>query len=799
MKKKNEIILWFKDLNKNDIPVAGGKCANLGELLGQISVPVPNGFAVSAYAYREFLREKKADKKIEAMLSGLDISDMEALQQTSDSIRKHLEGLDMPEKVERAVLDAYKKLCDEAGAKKTPVAVRSSATAEDLPGASFAGQQDTFLYVTEKNLIESVKKCWSSLFSPRAIVYRRENGFSDSQVLISVAVQAMVDARSSGVMFTLEPVSGARDKVLINASWGLGEAIVSGQVTPDEFVVDKESMGIVARQVVKKERQIVADKGGSTKWAAVAKNKRDQPSITDEEILRLAQYGMQIEKHYGVPQDIEWSVDKDGRIFLLQARPETVYGARGAEAEKERKDVMEEEILVKGLGVSPGLGSGQVRILLDPKDIASFKEGEVLVTAMTTPDWLPAMKIASAIVTDLGGKTCHAAIVSRELGVPCVVGSEQATKVLKNGQTVTVNGQRGLVFQGALSTPKEERAAAPAAGPIDMSAQAITGTKVFVNLAVPEIAQKVARETNADGVGLLRAEHLMLSIGKHPRLLLEEGGSQVMIDTFARGVGQVAEAFFPKPVIYRFLDFKPDEFLELPGGEKYERGHVGPNPMIGYRGQHRYIKEDDIYRLELQAIRKVRETMGLTNVWVMLPFVRTRRVFRRAVEIMHEEGLDHRGNADFQLWIMVEVPSACFMIEEFCKEGIDGISFGTNDLTMLVLGVDRNDVSVQDLYDERNLGVLRAIAYTIAVCRKHGVTTSICGQAPSMYPDYLEFMIRCGCTSISVLPDTVVSSRRNVAMVERKILLEKALGMVSKPRIAKIPMEDIFFWRFVEE
>ena len=799
MKKKNEIILWFKDLNKDDIPVAGGKCANLGELFGQISVPVPNGFAVSAHAYREFLREKKADKKIEAMLSGLDTSDMEALQQTSDSIRKHLEGLEMPEKVEKAVLAAYQKLCDEAGAKEAPVAVRSSATAEDLPGASFAGQQDTFLYVTEKNLIESVKKCWSSLFSPRAIVYRRENGFSDSQVLISVAVQAMVDARSSGVMFTLEPVSGARDKVLINASWGLGEAIVSGQVTPDEFVVDKESMGIVARQVVKKERQIVADKGGSTKWAAVAKNKRDKPSITDEEIVRLARYGLQIEKHYGVPQDIEWSVDKSGRIFLLQARPETVYGARGAQAQEQRREGMEEEILVRGLGVSPGLGAGKAKILLDIKDIASFNPGEVLVTKMTTPDWLPAMKIASAIVTDLGGKTCHAAIVSRELGVPCVVGSEQATKVLKNGQTVTVNGQRGLVFKGTLSPPKEEAAAGPAAGPADMSAQAITGTKVFVNLAVPEIAQKVARETNADGVGLLRAEHLMLSIGKHPRLLLEEGGAQVMVDTFARGVGQVAEAFFPKPVIYRFLDFKPDEFLELPGGEKYERGHVGPNPMIGYRGQHRYIKEDDIYRLELQAIRKVRETMGLTNVWVMLPFVRTRRVFRRAVEIMHEEGLDHRGNADFQLWIMVEVPSACFMIEEFCKEGIDGISFGTNDLTMLVLGVDRNDISVQDLYDERNLGVLRAIAYTIAVCRKHGVTTSICGQAPSMYPDYLEFMIRCGCTSISVLPDTVVSSRRNVAMVERKILLEKALGMVSKPRIAKIPMEDIFFWRFVEK
>jgi pyruvate,water dikinase len=361
---------------------------------------------------------------------------------------------------------------------------------------------------------------------------------------------------------------------------------------------------------------------------------------------------------------------------------------------------------------------------------------------------------------------------------------------------VTVDGQRGLVFKGAAM---EQEAVKAQVAPLDVTAQVVTATKVYVNLSIPEIARKVAQETNADGVGLLRAEHLMLSIGKHPRLLLEEGGEQKMIDTFSRGIGQVAEAFFPRPVVYRFLDFKPDEFLELPGGEKYERKHVGPNPMIGYRGQYRYMKEDDIFRLELKAIRQARETMGFTNIWVMIPFVRTLRVFRETVRIMREEGLDHRGRPDFQLWIMVEVPSACFMIEEFCREGIDGVSFGTNDLTMLILGVDRNDVSVQELYDERNLGVLRAIAYTIAICKKHGVTTSICGQAPSVYPDYLEFMIRCGCTSISVNPDTVVLSRRGVAMVEQKIQTEKALGMVCKPKIAKIPMEEVFFWRSVED
>ena len=793
---KGDFVLWFKDLGKEDIPLVGGKCANLGELLGHIGVPVPNGFAVSAHAYQFFLEKTGATKKIHGLLSGVDMADIESLHNASRKIRKYVEGLAIPKGMEKAILDAYEALCKQVGKKTVAVAVRSSATAEDLPGASFAGQQDTFLNVTRKSLLKSVKQCWSSLFTPRAIVYRKEKGFSHEEVLISVAVQEMVFSEASGVLFTLEPVSGDMDKLVINAAWGLGESVVSGQVTPDEFVLDKKTLGIVDKQVFKKDRQIISDKKGSTKWAQVPKKLQKQPALSDDAIIRLAEYGVQIENHYGSPQDIEWALDTEGRIFILQARPETVHGDQGTVKQEEGGDFVEEDILVRGMGVSPGRGSGKVKVILDVKGISSFQEGDVLVTEMTTPDWVPAMKIASAVVTDLGGKTCHAAIVSRELGVPAVVGCENATKVLKDGQVVTVEGQRGLVFEGAIAQREAEKTAVV---PVDFSAQMTTGTKVYVNLAVPEIAEKVARETNADGVGLLRAEHLMLSIGKHPRLLLEEGGNQVMIDTFARGIGQVAEAFFPKPVIYRFLDFKPDEFLELPGGEKYERDHVGPNPMIGYRGQHRYIKEDDIFRLELQAIQKVRDTMGLNNVWVMLPFVRTRRVFRQAVQIMREEGLDHRANADFQLWIMVEVPSACFMIEEFCKEGIDGISFGTNDLTMLILGVDRNDVSVQDLYDERNLGVLRAIAYTIAVCKKHGVTTSICGQAPSVYPDYLEFMIRCGCTSISVLPDTVVSSRRGVAMVEKKIQMENALGMATNPRIAKIPMKDIFFWRFVED
>jgi pyruvate, water dikinase len=793
--KKSDLIIWFKDLSKDDIPLVGGKCANLGELYGKIGVPVPNGFAVSADAFRIFLEKNRAAEKIDALLAGLDVNNPAILEETSRKIRAQLESLPMPKEIKDSILTAYRELSKERGRKEVAVAVRSSATAEDLPGASFAGQQDTFLNATGRTLLQRVQQCWGSLYTPRAIFYRQEKGFAQDKVLISVAVQEMIDSKVSGVMFTLEPVQGDRSKVVINASWGLGEAIVSGQITPDEYTVEKGTFRILDRKIFKKQRQIVYDRGGGTTWAAVPEEMQNVQALADAAIVRLAQYGVQIEDHYGTAQDIEWAVDRDDRMFVLQARPETVHQGKVSVERRGVKEEMEQEILVRGLGVSPGQGSGEAKVVVSAKDIGSFQERQVLVTEMTTPDWVMVMKKASAIVTDLGGKTCHAAIVSRELGIPCVVGTENATKVLKGGVLVTVDGRRGLVFKGA-AVKKEEAKPSPAL--VAASIQPITATKVYVNLSVPEIADKVAKETDADGVGLLRAEHMMLEIGKHPRLLIEEGGEQKMVDTFSHGIGKVAEAFFPRPVVYRFLDFKPDEFLSLPGGEKYERDHVGPNPMIGFRGEYRYAKEDDLFRLELRAVRHVRKTMGFNNVWVMVPFVRTLPVFRKTVQIMREEELDNRADPDFKLWIMVEVPSACFMIDEFCREGIDGVSFGTNDLTMLVLGVDRNDTSVQEIYDERNLAVLRAIAYTIAVCKKHGVTTSICGQAPSVYPDYLEFMIRCGSTSISVNPDAVVSSRKMVDAVERKILVEKALGITPRPRIAKIPMEQVEFWRLAE-
>jgi pyruvate,water dikinase len=793
--KQNDLVIWFKELSKDDIPRVGGKCANLGELYGKIGVPVPNGFAVSADAFRIFLEKNRTAKKINALLAGLDVTNPAILEETSRNIRAQLESLPMPKRIKDSILTAYQELCKKRGRKEVAVAVRSSATAEDLPGASFAGQQDTFLNITGRTLLQRVQQCWGSLYTPRAIFYRQEKGFPHDKVLISVGVQEMIDSKVSGVMFTLEPVQGDLSKVVINASWGLGEAIVGGQITPDEYTVEKGTFRILDRKIFKKQRQIVYDRRGGTAWAAVPEEMQNVQALADAAIVRLAQYGIQIEEHYGAAQDIEWAVDRDDRMFILQARPETVHQGKVSVEIRGKKEDMEQEILVRGLGVSPGQGSGEAKVIVSTKDIGSFQEGQVLVTEMTTPDWVTVMKKASAIVTDLGGKTCHAAIVSRELGIPCVVGTGNATKVLNGGGVVTVDGRRGLVFKGAAEKKEEAK---PGPAPLAASVQPITATKVYVNLSVPEIADKVARETDADGVGLLRAEHMMLEIGKHPRLLIEEGGEQKMVDTFSHGIGKVAEAFFPRPVVYRFLDFKPDEFLSLPGGEKYERDHVGPNPMIGFRGEYRYAKEDDLFRLELRAVRHARKTMGFTNVWVMVPFVRTLPVFRKTVQIMREEELDNRTDPDFKLWIMVEVPSACFMIDEFCREGIDGVSFGTNDLTMLVLGVDRNDTSVQEIYDERNLAVLRAIAYTIVVCKKHGVTTSICGQAPSVYPDYLEFMIRCGSTSISVNPDAVVSSRKMVDAVERKIQLEKALGIIPHPRIAKIPMEQVEFWRLAE-
>ncbi len=787
--KSRELILWFEELNKDDVPLVGGKCANLGEMINA-GIPVPPGFAVTAYAYKRFIEETGIAQKIYDILDETitDPKDPKQYEEASRRIRKLIESTPIPEEIRKAIVEAYRELSKKIGRKPVFVAVRSSATAEDLPGASFAGQQETFLNVKgEEELLESVRKCWSSLFTPRAIFYRTEKGFRHEKVLISVAVQKMVNSRSAGVMFTLHPVTGDRSKIVVESVWGLGEAIVSGAVTPDHFEVDKNTFKILVKNIVKKEVEYIRDpKTGKTIHAKVPPERQEAPSLTDEEVVELAKIAKRIEEHYGAPQDIEFAVDRDlpfpENLFIVQSRPETVWSVKEAEAaasQQQSTSVAEAKIALKGLPASPGVHIGKAKVVFSPEEAAKeIQKGDILVTKMTNPDWVPYMRLAGAIVTDEGGMTCHAAIVSRELGIPCIVGAREATKLMKSGETYTVDARSGVIYEGRVEElvkpAEEERAAAAVAV---AQAPVVTGTKIYVNISIPDVAEKIAKETQADGVGLLRAEHLMLSVGKHPRLLIEEGGEQKMIDAFAEGIRQVAQAFYPKPVVYRFLDFKPDEFLSLPGGEKYEKeaGHVGPNPLIGYRGAFRYIKEPDIFRLECRAIKKVREEYGLKNVWVMVPFVRRVEEFVQAKKIMEEEGL--KQGPDFKVWIMVEVPSTVLLIDKFVEAGIDGVSFGTNDLTMLILGIDRDDAAVQEIYDERNLAVRRAISHVIRVCKKHGVTTSVCGQAPSNYPEMVEFFIREGATSISVNPDKVIETRNLVASIEQKLMLEELANL----------------------
>ncbi len=768
------IVLWLEKVRKDDIHLVGGKCANLGELTAK-GVRVPPGFAVTAGAFKRFLDETKIEDVIHKTLRSSNGSkDPKMYEEASQEIRKLIESMPMPRDIADEVRKAYRELSEKTGSDQVLVAVRSSATGEDLPDASFAGQQDTYLNVKgEDQLVHYLQKCWSSLYTPRAIFYREEKGFPHEKVLISVGIQKMVESKCSGVVFTLDPVNGDPSKIVIEATWGLGEALVAGHVRPDRYVVDKGTLQIVHKDVVLKLLEHVPNREtGLTMQREVSPERRNVACLSDREIVELAQLAGEIEDHYGSPQDIEFALEavKDGNaVYIVQARPETFWSRMKAPVDERARRMIDRIVVVQGLSASPGLHAGRAKVIPNPQEAGRLmKDKDILVTRMTNPDWVPYMKIAGAIVTEDGGTTCHAAIVSREMGIPCIVGARNATRLLQTGTEYTVDAKAGVVYRGLVEEvlkPRDAVQQVPTVIPI-------TSTKIYVNISLPELAEKVARETQADGVGLLRAEHMMLSVGKHPRLLIEEGGGQKMVEAFAEGIRRVATPFAPKPVVYRCLDFKPDEFLGLPGGEKYEKdaGHVGPNPLLGYRGCFRYVKEPDVFRLECQAVKRVREEFKLTNVHVMLPFVRTLEDFRNAKKIIEEEGL--RRGPDFKLWIMVEVPSTVLLIDKFVQEGIDGISFGTNDLTMLVLGIDRDDASIQEIYDERNLAVLRAMSHVIRVCRDAGVTTSICGQAPSNHPEVVEFLVREGAVSMSVNPDKVIETKQLVAGIEQKLILE---------------------------
>ena len=779
-------VMWFEELSRANLAEAGGKGANLGEM-SAAGFPIPPGFVTTAGAYFKFLDANNLKGPMNEILNKLDVNDSDKLNEASEKIKKMIVESRIPKDLEDDIISNYKKLCERAG-REVYVAVRSSATAEDLPTASFAGQQSTYLNIKgPENVVISVKDCWASLFEPRAIYYRVENRFEHMKVGLAAVVQMMIQSEKAGVIFTVDPLYQDPAIMSIETGFGLGETVVSGQITPDTYRYDKEQGKIIDKKISKQPWMLIKIKGKNER-VEIKDEMQETQKLSDLEIMDLAKIAMNIERHYNYPQDIEFAVEKSN-LYIVQSRPITTLkekkGAEGSAAEQKKEEKKEEEkgalkmeqkgtdisgakILVKGSGASPGVGIGKVKLIKSAKEIKRMEHGDILVTEMTTPDFVPAMKKAAAIVTDTGGMTSHAAIVSRELGVPCVVGTGNATTVLQEGTDISVDGTHGIIYEGIVNI-----AAPPSkgekGGPTTMAeAVPVTGTKIYVNLASVDLAEKVA-QLPVDGVGLLRAEFMVADMGAHPRKMMEEGRAQEFIDRLADDLRKFAAAFYPRPVVYRATDFKTNEYRNLPGGEKYEPHEE--NPMMGWRGAARYITDPEAFKMELKAIKKVREEYHLPNLWLMIPFVRRIGELRAIKQFMHEVGLYR--TRDFKLWIMVEVPSTVFLIDQFCEEGIDGISIGTNDLTQLILGIDRDNATMASGFDERNEAVIRALKQVITTCKRYGVTTSLCGQAPSVYPEFAEKLVEFGTTSMSVNPDAVVRTRKIVASAEQKTILER--------------------------
>jgi len=776
---EGDLILDLKSIRKDMFSVAGGKGANLGELIA-FGIRVPPGFVITSNAYKYFIEYNKLKEKIKEVLEKE--SDEES---ASEKIRSLILSALVPKDLEESIYKGYDSLSKMVG-KEVLVAVRSSATAEDIGEASFAGQQDTYLNVSRSELIEAVKKVWASLYAARAISYRKAKSIDQLNISMAVVVQKMVNSRSAGVMFTLHPSTGDRNYIVIESSWGLGESVVGGKVTPDEVVIEKSGLKIVERRLSHKTSKIVYDPvARKNKTVQLTGEEADTMSINDEEAIELAKLALKIEEHYGRPMDIEWAIDSDlkfpDNVFIVQARPETYWSNKGKEEQKEKKSSGSGRILTKGIPASPGIAVGKARILLDLKDAKNFQQGEILVTKMTDPDWVPIMKMASAIVTDEGGRTSHAAIVSRELGIPAVVGTGNATKVIQDGQEITVDATRGIIYEGKVVQEEGEKSSAQTVTPqasvsgisreVLLSLYPVTATKIYMNLGQPDIINKYL-DLPFDGIGLMRIEFIVSEwIKYHPLYLIKIGKPEEFVNKLAEGISMVASAIYPRPVVVRFSDFKSNEYKSLQGGTEFEPDER--NPMIGWRGVSRYISKqyEPAFRLEVKAILKVREEMGLSNVWVMFPFVRTTWELNKAIKIMEEEGL--RRSSDFKVWIMAEVPSVVVLADEFSKI-VDGFSIGSNDLAQLTLGVDRDSdlLARMGYYDERDPAVLESIRRLIRTAHKYGRTVSICGQAPSVYPEVVEFLVKEGIDSISVNPDAVTTTRRWVASVEQKILLQ---------------------------
>ncbi len=754
-------LLWFKEIDKEDVSLVGGKGANLGEMT-QAGFPVPNGFVVTSHAYYQVIHQNQLQPKIKAYLDNLDVEDPRALNQASKSIKDLIEKVTIPEDIETEVRAAYRQL---GKGKDIFVAVRSSATAEDLPNASFAGQQETYLNVKgEDSLIHHLRLTWASLFEPRAIYYRHKQGFDHFKVALAIPVQKMVESDISGIMFSINPVNNDKTTIVIEAIWGLGEKIVQGAITPDHYEVDKNTFQILKKVVVPQDIEMVK-RGFKNLDLKVPKSRRDRRKLSDEQIVELAKISFKLQQHYFFPQDTEWAIE-NGVIYIVQTRPITTIEAvkDAKEMDIPQKDLG--QVLVSGETASPGRVVGVVRILKSAKEIDQVKPGDILVTSMTTPDFVPAMKKAVAIVTDKGGQTSHAAIVSRELGVPCIVGTKNATKVLKTGQLVVVDGKQAKVYQTKLkpSSVNYKPAPKPKKHPQDLK----TATKVYVNLGEPSLAFEVAQK-NVDGVGLLRAEFMIAEIGTHPKKLIHDHREKFFIDKLTEGLLTFCKAFYPRPVVYRATDFKTNEYRNLKGGEAYEPQE--PNPMLGYRGAYRYINDPEVFALELEAIKQVRNHYGYKNLNLMIPFVRSVQELKQVKKIVVAHGLSR--SASFKLWMMVEIPVNVIMLDDFIKVGIDGISVGTNDLTMLMLGADRDNEHVRTDYDERNPAILWALERIIKTANRHGITSSVCGQAPSRYPEITALLVKNGVTSVSVTPDMIDKTRQVIHETEKKLINQR--------------------------
>jgi len=755
-------VRFFDHLGKVDVPYAGGKGANLGELTGA-GVPVPPGFVIGAPAYAAFCDENGLRERIAAALADLDPDDPEALEQHAARVRDMIAAEPLPDSLADAIVAAYATLTD--GDEAMAVAVRSSATAEDTESASFAGMNETFLNVHGRDqLLSAIRRCWASLFGARTVFYRAKRGFPQAEMDIAVVVQQQIHSLRAGVMFTIDPASGDHQRIVIEGAFGLGESVVSGSVSPDRYVVDKGALAIVAHETKRKELAIEPAPDGGTITRRLGDEEALAPVLTDDEVKKLAQLALRIEEHYQAPQDTEWAFDENGVVWMLQSRPITSAGGTAS-----AEPAVGGEPLVRGLGAAPGAASGRVRVLGSIADAGRLGDGDVLVAHMTAPDWVPLMRRAAAIVTDSGGMTCHAAIVSRELGLPCVVGTGDATSKLRDGELVTVDATQGAVLSGGLQ-PQPAAVAAPAT--VAAPARVVTATKLLVNLSEPSQVERAAA-LDVDGVGLLRAELMVIEAleGTHPRLLIEQGRTGEFVERMTAGLTAFAGGFAPRPVTYRTIDFRTNEFRGLEGGERFEPEEA--NPMIGFRGALRYTRDAEVFQLELEAVRRVWDA-GHDNFHVMLPFVRTARELARCRDLIAQTGLLDRPG--FELWVMAEVPSVLFNLERYAALGVAGISIGSNDLTQLMLGADRDSELVAEVFDERDPAVADYLRELIPRARSLGLATSICGQAPSVYPEYTDLLVRAGIDAISVNMDVVDRTRGLIASAEQRVVLEAARG-----------------------